>query len=66
MRCPKCKGWAEDYTFLDCPGDYTLDCFDGYKCINCGLIFDNRILLNRYNSTHGGVSNGNRTNQISR
>jgi len=43
MRCPKCNGFTYHQDFYD----YGFDEFSGWKCFNCGEIFDPVILLNK-------------------
>jgi len=46
MRCPRCNGFTYHHDFYD----YGFDEFSGWKCFNCGEIFDPVILLNKAKS----------------
>ncbi len=48
MACPRCHGLMVVDTFYDLAGiQLTYDCFNGWRCICCGNVWDRVIAANR-------------------
>ncbi len=47
-RCSRCHGLMVVETFYDCGhNQLTYDCFEGWRCISCGHVWDQAMATNR-------------------
>ena len=47
MRCPRCDGLMVIDAYLNLEGDHNRVWIEAWRCVNCGELFDARMLENR-------------------